>query len=348
MLDGGDSGPVFKVKRSSCSRLPVPVGSTVLYKSNLGQLAGQHDENNFGQNDEKNFGQHDENNFCVDEDYSILMMLSDPSPQEHDLLSCLGNTISSNDQTSEGRFFETSPFEGKPKHVLIDNKVLPDVIGDISVEERSSFLAWGRVCEKLIDACQNVFTQTGTFEFFCKHAVEATCLSKWDIKDQKLDVNVDTLTKLCGLVGSADIPSIIQNRKAFEVSSELLSKWLDQDRFGLDVEFVQELLERNLDATACQEYVRLKERETCSSSLTVGNGFLLAKTKDGVDLTSEKPIDDSTESCQTSNIPAVNDHGIDDNFFPPGKPVSSRLPPPLLSDALQVCSFYFHVSFQAD
>ncbi|XP_074348213.1 methyl-CpG-binding domain-containing protein 9-like isoform X3 [Apium graveolens] len=329
VLDGGDSGPVFKVKRDSCSRLPVPVGSTVLYKSNLGQLAGQHDENNF---------QHDENNFCLDVDYSILMMLSDPSPQEHDLLSCLGNTICSNNQTSEGRFFETSPCEGKPKHVLID-RVLPDVIGEISVEERSSFLAWQKVCEKLVDVCQNVFTRTGTFEFFCKHAAEATCLSNWDIKDQKLDESVDPLTKLCGLIRSADIPSIIKDRKAFEVTSELLSKWLDQDRFGLNVEFVQELLEPNLGAIACHEYVRLKERVTCSSSLTIGNGFLLAKTKDGVDLTSEKPIDDSTESCQTSNILAVNDHIMDDNFFPPGKPVSSRLPPLLLSDALQVQEF---------
>lgn len=326
VLDGGDSGPVFKVKRSSCSRLPIPVGSTVLYKSNLGQLAGQHEENNFY-------------SISADEDYSILMMLSDPSPQEHDLLSCLGSTICSNDQTSEGRFLETSPCEGKPKNVLIDYTVLQDVIGEISVEERSSFLAWQKVCGKLIDACQNVFTRTGTFEYFCKHAAEATCSSEWDIKNQKLDENVDPLAKFCGLIRSADIPSIIRDRKAFEVSSELLSKWLDQDRFGLNVEFVQELLEPNLGAIACHEYVRLKERETCSSSLTIGNGFLLAKTKDGVDLASEKPKDDSTESCQTSNIPAVNDHVMDDNYIPPGKPFSSRLPPPLLSDALQAQEF---------
>lgn len=323
VLDGGDSGPVFRVKRSSCSQLPIPVGSTVLYKSNLGQLAGQHEENNF----------------CADEDYSILMMLSDPSPQEHDLLFCLGSTACSNDHTSEGRFLETSPCEGKPKNVLIDNTVLQDVIGEIIVEERSSFLAWQKVCGKLIGACQNVFNQAGTFEFFCKHAAEATCLSKWDIKNRKLDENVDPLTKLCGLITSADIPSIIRDHKAFEVSSELLSKWLDQDRFGLNVEFVQELLEPNVGAKACHEYVRLKERETCLSSLTIGNGFLLAKMKDGVDLTSEKPIDDSTKSCQMSNIPAVNDHVMDDNFILPGKPVSSRLPPPLLSDSLQVQEF---------
>ncbi|KAK1359524.1 methyl-CpG-binding domain-containing protein 9 [Heracleum sosnowskyi] len=326
VLDGGDSGPVFRVQRSSCSRLSIPVGSTVLYKSNPAQLAGQHEENNFYA-------------ICADEEYSILNMLSDPSPQEHDLLFCLGSTNCSNDQTSEGQFLETSPCEGKPESVFMDNTVLQDVIGEISVEERSSFQAWQKVCGKLIDAFQNVFTRTGTFEYFCKHAAEATCSSKWDIKNQKLDENVDPLTKFCGLIRLADIPSIILDRKAFEVSSELLSKWLDQDRFGLNVEFVQELLEPNLGAIACHEYVRLKERETCLSSLTIGNGFLLAKTKDGVDLTSDKLIDELTGSCQTSNIPAVNDHVMDDNFIPPGKPVNSSLPPSLLSDALQVQEF---------
>lgn len=335
VLDGGDPGPVFKVERSSCSRLPVPVGSTVLYQSNLGQPAGQQEESNFCAT-------------CATEDCSILSMLSDPSLQDQDLLACLGNTICSNDETSKGWFLESSPCDRKPKNILFDNTWMQDIIGEISVEERSLSLAWRKVCEKLIDDCRNIFTLTNTFQHFCKHAFEATCSSKWDIKNQKLDDNVDPSTKLCGFFESADIPSIIRDRKAFDVSSKLLLKWLDQDRFGLNVAFVQELLEQNLAATACHDYVSVKERETFSSSLTIGNGFLLAKTKDVVDLTSKKPIDDLNESCQMPNIPAVNDHVMDADSIPPGKPVKSRLPPPVLSDALQVCSFYFYVSFQAD
>ena len=39
VLDGGDSGPVFKVKRHSCSIFPIPNSSTVLYRKHAEQLS---------------------------------------------------------------------------------------------------------------------------------------------------------------------------------------------------------------------------------------------------------------------------------------------------------------------
>nr|XP_017257915.1 PREDICTED: methyl-CpG-binding domain-containing protein 9-like isoform X2 [Daucus carota subsp. sativus] len=328
VLDGGDSGPVFSVKRCSCSQVPIPGGSTILYKSNLAHLADQHEENN-----DSVFSLEEESDFNF-----LMMMLSDPPPQEQDFLFHLGSTIDLNDQTLKVPSVETNAGDGESENIVSDKTVLHDVIGEISVEERSSSLAWLRVCGKLIDACRNAFTQTGTFEYFCRHAAGATCSSKWEIKNQNFDWNADRLIKFIGLFESVDVPSVIRDHKAFDVSSALLSKWLGEDRFGLNVQFVKELLEQNLGAIACHEYVSLKERESYSSSLTVGSGFLLAKTKDGVDLTSEK-VDDLTERCQTSNIPAANDRVIDDIIIPEGTPVSSRLPPSLLSDALQVQEF---------
>lgn len=185
--------------------------------------------------------------------------------------------------------------------------------------------------------------QTGNLQFYCKHAADATSSSYWDIRDQKCAENVVPLAKFCSSIESINIPSIIWDNRELEISFEILLKWLDQDRFGLDVEFVQEILEQLPRAIACPFYVFLKERSAYSSSLTVGNGLLLAKTKDGTHLTNEETLNDSFEGCQEAKTPKFQYFVIKNHFLSPGKPFSSRLPQ-ILSDALQVCMFLLHIS----
>ncbi|KAA8548085.1 hypothetical protein F0562_004654 [Nyssa sinensis] len=326
VLDGGDSGPVFKVRRYSCSALPIPIASTVLFRPNLCQSDCQKKEEN---------NEMTKVSMDYDEDCSVQMILSDPSPPaEHDILSCLGSysNESSNVQVSNCLQLKASHPCESSDNLFSDNSVLRDEIGEFSVEEYSSSSAWRMVSNKLINTCSEIYMQKGSLKFFCKHVENGTCSAYWEITDEENEEKFTSLAKFCSSLCSVRIPSVIQGDSDLGTVLEVLMKWLDQDRFGLDVAFVQEIVEKLPDALACSQYISLNERSYYSSSLTVGNGFLLVKTKGGVQAKDGEALDD--DGMHMFEDPVMESHRP-----PPGKPISSRLPPQLVGDVLQVWEF---------
>ena len=85
VLDGGDSGPIFKIRRCSCSAVPLPIGSTVLFWPKIEQTSSHN-------NEEGDATYH--NNKEFDDDGSIQMILTDPCPpMENDILTCLRSSL---------------------------------------------------------------------------------------------------------------------------------------------------------------------------------------------------------------------------------------------------------------
>ncbi|XP_058188269.1 methyl-CpG-binding domain-containing protein 9 isoform X2 [Rhododendron vialii] len=325
--DGGDSGPVFRVSRCSCSTVPIPNGSTVIFMPNPGQ--------SYWEDKEKN-----DDLACVNMDYdeycSVQMLLSDTSPpQENDVLSCLG---SYSDKSSDVQASNCLQLEAYPLHKgfgngLSDTDGVRDEIGEFFVEESSSSSAWRMVAKKFVDTCRQIYMKRGTLKLFCEHVVNETPSTFLDCTYGKDDGRFTSLARFFGSSRSIKIPYVIKDTIAFETGFEVLLKWLDQDRFGLDIEFVQEIIEQLPGVCACLQYVLLKERINYSSSITVGNGILLVKTKDGVQGKDERARSDMVEDPATES-----------RCLPPGKPVSLKLPVEIVGDVLQVweflCRFY--------
>ncbi|KAL3631034.1 hypothetical protein CASFOL_024018 [Castilleja foliolosa] len=63
------------------------------------------------------------------------------------------------------------------------------------------------------------------------------------------------------------------------MACQMLLPWLNQDRFELDSDFVQEIIEQLPGAGACSEYKTLNDRKLDSALQTVGSGFLKAERK---------------------------------------------------------------------
>lgn len=301
--DGGDSGPIFRVRRFSCSALPVLDGSTVLFRTDPGRS-----------NEEAN------KMICYDTDYendsSIEMILADPSPPtDNDILTCLQSTING---TSDS--LQTCSPHGRSG---VD-------IGEISVEEHSLSSAWRMVSQKLIDAYRQIYKRRGTFKFSCNHADNEMGSPIQDTKDKKCTASFASLAKFRSSLNSVKVP--VEYQGEFDTLATALLEWLDQDRFGLDAEFVQEIIEQLPGVEACSKYEMLINRGHYSASLTVGNGLLMAKRKRGAG---------SDDSFGRSKKPRfAQDNAVDDCYPPPGRPLCSRLPPLLAGDFYQVCAFY--------
>ncbi|KAK9272353.1 hypothetical protein L1049_002724 [Liquidambar formosana] len=328
VLDGGDSGPVFKVRRCSCSALPIPIGSTVLFRPNLSHSDGQ----NEGSDDMISF------NMDCDGDGSIQMILSDPCPPvENDIISCLGSNPNEGCvvQTSNSGQVGASSLHERSEDILFGNMRLRDEIGEFSEEGRLPSSVWRMVCQKLIDACCEIYRRKGTLKLFCKHFENGTGSPYWDIMDENSKVGFTSLAKFCSLSGYVNFTSANRVDNELETLSFVLEKWLDQDRFGLDVEFVQEIIEQLPGVQACSHYEYLNKRSNYSTSLTVGNGGLLVKTKSGVLGKEEEAFDGLFKGCKRARTQMVEDPVMDDHCPPSGRPLGSRLPPELVGDVFQ-------------
>ncbi|KAF8407934.1 hypothetical protein HHK36_007074 [Tetracentron sinense] len=327
--DGGDSGPVFKVRRCPCSALPIPNGSTVILSPNLGRSEGQ---------DRLQFDHPTNFNIDYDEDNYIQMILSDPCPPllEHDILSGFGS--SSNEKFDLRTTNRLSPQSNIPPErsgkLLIDKSGPRDEISDFLVEGRSSSLVWGMMSRALIAACRESYKQRGTLQFFCEHYVDATCSSYSDVTGVKTKGSHASLVKFCSSSGFLHIPHVIRCDDELETLCEALATWLDKDRFGLDMEFVQEIIEQLPGARACSQYEFLSNRSYSSTSRTVANGLLRAKRKSEVHGEEE----DGLLGCKRARKQVIEDPVMDDHCPPPGKPLSSKLPPELVGDVFQVCT----------
>ncbi|KAK6928329.1 WHIM1 domain [Dillenia turbinata] len=314
VLDGGDAGPVFKVLRSSCSSVPIPVGSTVLCGPELGQ--------SYGKNNGKSGVLTPSTDY--NEDHSIQMILLDPcSPTANDISSCIGTFC----QTSNGLQFEPSLVCQQ------NNSAVSDEIGNLVVEGSTSSSVWTMISEKLVDTCCDIYKRRGTLKFYCKHLQQRTFSTQRYNANGKSEESLTSLAKFCSLSGSFGIPFAVQDDKEFQSSSWLLAKWLDQDRFGLDVEFVQEIIERMPGIHSCSNYEFLNQRSNFSALLTVGSGHLRVEKKNGLYGWEEEAVDGLNSGC---NSRLVGDLVLDDHHPPPGKPLGSRLPPELVGDVLQI------------
>ncbi|XP_012085354.1 methyl-CpG-binding domain-containing protein 9 isoform X2 [Jatropha curcas] len=313
--DGGDSGPVFKVQRYPCSTRSIPTGSIVLSRPSLGMDNINKTDSTFGINNH--------------EDINFQMIFSDPSPPHLDF-NILTGVATAVDEVSHFQsiydLHTNSTFivqnVGKPSS---NNGRLGDDIGEFLVEGRSSSSVWRAVSEKLVHSCHEVYKQTGVCKFCCRHAYEwSSCMISETVEAVE---STDSLAKFCHMSAPLHIPHHVESDEELTTSCEALMKWLAQDRFGLDIDFVQEIIEQLPGVHSCSDYALLSKRSDKSNLQTVGNGFLLAKRK--YDVQSEKEAYSTLNRCKNHRKQLQKD------FCPPGKPLSSKLPTVLVGDVLQ-------------
>ncbi|KAL5152848.1 Methyl-CpG-binding domain-containing protein 9 [Glycine soja] len=318
VLQGGDSGPIFRIRRCSCSEFPVPVGSTILSMSKLCQVVSQTNEEGEG----KTNGSMD-----LDDDESLQMMLLDPCvPMENDILSCFPScsTEEHDTHTSDVLHPVASSVQDNARNSLADNLGFNDEIGEFLVEERSSFSAWTVISQKLVNACKDICKQKGNLNFYCNH------VDKWDLRNGKSDTYFTSMDKFCGSLGAVGIPNVIYADNDVEGIYEALGKWLEQDRFGLDAEFVQEVLEQLPGVQDSLQYELLNTRNNSSSLPTVENGFLVVEWRDG------SKYQEETVQALYGRSKKVTEKSIKEGRHPPlGKPVCSRAPGELIGDIFQ-------------
>ena len=327
VLDGGDSGPLFKVRRCACSAFPIPVGSTVLSR-------GKSEYFSVEQNEEDGLT----NNGS---DENLPMILSDLyPPNEDDILSCLGicSDGAFNVQMQNGQHNEASSI-GKSGN-LSNYMYLRDEIGEISVEDTSSSAAWKRMSHDLIKACSELCNQKSTIKFCCDHVGDEQSF----LGHCRISVNSDLnsrLAKFCGF------PSFTLIRSVVDVENELcslpdeLEKWLDQDRFGLDMEFVQEILENIPQIQSCSRYQFVNKRIDGMTLPTVENGVLEVQKFDGEECKEDEPLSFLFRRWKKGKL--VSDGNANDKNPPPGKLLCMHIPPELTGDVYQVYAGNFFI-----
>ncbi|KAL5582546.1 hypothetical protein UlMin_014988 [Ulmus minor] len=321
VLDGGDRGPVFKVTRCGCSSVPIPNGSTVLFRSCVGQFSSPSDE--------------EIDVMTWDNDCNIQMILSDPCPSlENDILSCFRCSNVATDVSDIKKLqLESCSIVNKSEIVVSGGTSLIDEIGEISVEETSSFLAWRKISEKIVSTCSDILKQKGKLNFFCEHVGNGLGFPELVTRNENSEGNYSSLDKFSSSPSSCGIPSVIHAGKGLDILYDVLAKWLDQDRFGLDVDFAQEILEQLPGVQSCSRYQMLSDRSHYSSSITVGNGLLTLKMRGGVESKEKGTLEGlyrRSKKAKLAEDQVVYDH------CPLGKQLCSRVPLELVGDVYQV------------
>ncbi|XP_023771165.1 methyl-CpG-binding domain-containing protein 9 [Lactuca sativa] len=278
VLEGGDSGPIFRIHRYPCTNQSIPYASKVLC---ITKCESTHD----------------------DDDTNIHLMLTDDSPPPHlddDKSSC------------------SLKITSKP-----ENNLQNDVIGEFIVEERSITSAWKKAVESLLKACREAYRGKNVLNFCCNHRVDEQYLGPTS--------DFESLRKFCYLAGPVNsIPDKILTIDELEACLQELRKWLEVDRFGLDVEFVQELIEQLPGVSSCSNYKSLNARCEGSSSQTIGSGFFMALSKNGLQ---HSAVSNSMRRSHKRQSP-------------PGNLVASNLPPHLIGDVIQayeICLRFYEV-----
>lgn len=289
VLDGGESGPIFRVHRHPCTNQSIPYASKVFCITKCGPNGTFHNDNDDDDNDT-----------------NTHMMFTDDSPPPH-----------LNDDNS-WKITSSLTLTSKPE-IDLQN----DVIGEFSVEERSISSAWQKAVETLLKGFQDAYRDKKAVHFCCKHRFDGQYLGSLS--------NFDSLGKFSYLAGPVNrVPDKIQTIDELETCDGVLRKWLEVDRFGLDVEFVQELIEQLPGVTLCSNYQLLNSRCESSGTQTIGSGFFMALSKNGLQHS-------AVSNCmrRTHKRPS-----------PPGNMVASNLPPHLIGDVIQayeICLRFYEV-----
>jgi hypothetical protein len=319
VCDGGNFGPLFKVRRISCSVFPLPDASTILSQNSTRKAETiETNENNTLLEDTAN-----------DTDDNILMLLSDSSETNQDLLSCFSNDMESkmtslgcNDLHSSNRSVPTVPSHSGT-----------DKIGEFTFEGTSPSSVWRMISCAMMEACEKMYKEHGHLVFFCTHGTEK---HSFDSGSGFQDFNgpYTPLTRFCSSYGPS-IPRIVEKENDVEPTYSLLKEWLYQDRIGFDLEFVQEIVESLPRSRACSNYQFLCNRAEFVSSLTVASGSLRVVHKNG-----QSNGDVMSYGRHGSVVTGLQDHTQPSGFrireLPLGRPISNKLPPELAGEVLQV------------
>ncbi|KAL5207727.1 hypothetical protein ABZP36_032162 [Zizania latifolia] len=321
VCDGGNFGPLFKVRRLSCSVFPLLDASTVLCQNGARKAETiETKESNSLLEDTAN-----------DTDDNILMLLSDHSGTNQDLLSCF-----SNDMGTKRTSLSCSDVQSSSRSIPT---VLPhsgtDKIGEFTFEGTSPSSVWRMISCALLEVCEKMYKEHGHLVFFCTH----DC-AKHSFNNGSGCQNFGPYTPLnrfCSSYGP-NIPRVIEKESDVEHTYSVLKEWLYQDRIGFDLEFVQEIVESLPRSRACSNYQFLCNRAEFVSSLTVANGALRVVHKNGHSNGDFMPY-----GRHGSVVTELQDHtqpsGSNIRELPPGHSVSHKLPPELAGEILQIWEF---------
>ncbi|XP_038983855.1 methyl-CpG-binding domain-containing protein 9-like isoform X2 [Phoenix dactylifera] len=328
--DGGNAGPVFKVRRRPCFISPIPHGATVL-------LCKSVNKDDMPQRMESTSTTVDAD---YDKDDDILMLLSDPDQSQQDLLSCFSSNLGETSYESSVQINMQNPAVLTPDlncHSERSSEAsgMRDEIGEFYVEGRSSQSVWKMVSHTLLDACREVYRQSRCLQFCCRHNSRKFSSYSGNGTLETLD-HLGPLVKFCCFHGPINTPRVIQNDSELEATCKSLAEWLNQDRFGLDMGFVQEIIESLPGSLACSHYQFLIDRTDFSTSLTVASGLLLAIQKNGEQGGEEVALYSLYRGHKKPRLQDfAEDNRSSEQQHPPGKPMNSRLPAELVGDVLQ-------------
>lgn len=316
VADGGDSGPVFKVKRRPCSLLPIANGRLVLSPSGLApsDVGSTLDD------------------FSDDDLTHIQMLVSEPDPFQQDLLSCFSN--------GSEKCYGPSISSADNQRATHSENPLKNEIGGFHVQARSSSAAWRKVSQTLINLCHEVYSHSGNLKFCCTHTTFGVSSFCEDVENEQMLKKLGPLARFFSVSGPHKIPKVINSESQLEASCKSLATWLEQDRFGLDMDFAQEIIERLPGAIVCRKYKLLTKRSCYPTSKTVGAGFLSVKGE-GMEQHAEEEILSSLYGPRISTVQEQVEELHSAKHIPPGRPLASRFPLELVGDVVQVRRWHF-------
>ncbi|KAM0868772.1 hypothetical protein ACQ4PT_041113 [Festuca glaucescens] len=331
--DGGSFGPLFKVRRLPCSVFPLPEASTILSQNGVRKTDTTETKESssvIGDTANDTYG-------------NILMLLSDPSETNQDFLSCITNNMGYKRTSLGCNYAQNSNMMSQipPSHSENVSQApgkeanINDQIGDFTFEGTSSSSVWRMISCAMMEACEKIYKEHGHLVFLCTHNSENPSLNK-GIGCQNFDGHCAPLSRFCSSNGPS-IPRVIEKKIDVESTYNLLKEWLYRDRIGLDLEFVQEILESLPRSRACLNYQFLCTRAEFVSSMTVASGSLTVVHKDGQSNggTSYGRHGSAATGLQVNAQPI----GSSIRELPPGRPISHKLPPELAGDVFQIWEF---------
>ncbi|XP_037450311.1 methyl-CpG-binding domain-containing protein 9-like [Triticum dicoccoides] len=328
VCDGGSFAPLFKVKRLPCSVFPLPEASTILSQNGARKAAETKESSSF-------IGDTDN-----DMDDDIYMMVDNPSETSQDFLSiftsdtedqrtssCCNDVQSSNMMSQILPSYSENVPPGKEANIN-------DQIGEFTFEGTSPSSVWGMISFAMVEACEKMYKEHGHLVFSCTHGSENHLLNKGR-GCQNFDGPYAPLTRFCSSNGPS-IPRVTEKKNDVEPTYTLLKNWLCHDRIGLDLEFVQEIVESLPRSRSCINYQFLCNRAEFRSSVTVASGLLLSVHKHG-----QSNVD--TPYGRHGGVTGLHDpaqpSGSSIRKLPPGRPISHKLQPESAADVFQIWEF---------
>uniref|UniRef100_N1R3J7 Lysine-specific demethylase 5B n=1 Tax=Aegilops tauschii TaxID=37682 RepID=N1R3J7_AEGTA len=328
VCDGGSFAPLFKVRRLPCSVFPLPEASTILSQNGARKAAETKESSSFIRDT------------ANDMDDDIYMMVDTPSETSQDFLSIF---------TSDTEDQRTSSCRNDVQSSNMMSQILPsnsenvppgkeaninDQIGEFTFEGTSPSSVWGMISSAMVEACEKMYKEHGHLVFSCTHSSENYLLNKGR-GCQNFDGPYAPLTRFCSSNGPS-IPRVTEKKNDVESTYTLLKNWLCHDRIGLDLEFVQEIVESLPRSRSCINYQFLCNRAEFRSSVTVASGLLLSVHKDG-----QSNVD--TPYGRHGGVAGLHDpaqpSGSSIRKLPPGRPISHKLQLESAADVFQIWEF---------